>query len=80
LEKYSFWTNPIHLNKEDGGISDHFNLDELLDNVMIHWVGSSSETTAIRIYKELIQLTSNHMMAIERLLTKNVNSMTDLEQ
>lgn len=53
LEKFSFWTNENWLDKEDGGILSHFDVDTLLDNVMVHWVGKST-TTFLRLYSEML--------------------------
>jgi len=50
LEKFSSWTNLEWMSKPDGGLN-YFNLDELLDNVMMYWV-TNSATTSARIYAE----------------------------
>ena len=51
LEKYSTWTNPDYVNRDDGGLTEKFTLDELLTNVMIYWV-SNNVTSSMRYYKE----------------------------
>ncbi|EDW02706.1 juvenile hormone epoxide hydrolase 1 [Drosophila grimshawi] len=51
LEKFSTWTNPTYINLEDGGLTKHFNYDQLLDNVMIYYV-TNSITTSQRLYAE----------------------------
>lgn len=51
LEKYSTWTNKEYRTREDGGLTEKFTLDELLDNVMVYWV-SNSITTSMRLYAE----------------------------
>ncbi|XP_043510382.1 juvenile hormone epoxide hydrolase 1-like [Frieseomelitta varia] len=51
LEKFSTWTNTAYKERDDGGLTEKFTLDELLDNVMIYWV-SNSITTSVRLYAE----------------------------
>ncbi|KAK9310795.1 hypothetical protein QLX08_000089 [Tetragonisca angustula] len=51
LEKFSTWTNTAYRERDDGGLTEKFTLDELLDNVMIYWV-SNSITTSVRLYAE----------------------------
>ncbi|XP_015125675.1 juvenile hormone epoxide hydrolase 1 [Diachasma alloeum] len=51
LEKFSTWTNPEYRFREDGGLSEKFTLDELLDNIMVYWA-TNSITTSIRLYAE----------------------------
>ncbi|OQV21193.1 Epoxide hydrolase 1 [Hypsibius exemplaris] len=51
LEKFSTWTNADNMNKADGGLTEYFNLDDLLTNVMVYWV-SGSIITSQRLYKE----------------------------
>lgn len=51
LEKFSTWTNPAYRNLQDGGLEKYFNLDTLLDNVMIYYL-TDSITTSQRIYAE----------------------------
>lgn len=65
LEKYSFWTNSTWLHKEDGGISSKFDIDELLDNLMVHWFGKSI-TTGMRIYKETFNVFTSNQIALDR--------------
>jgi len=52
LEKFSTWTNPAYRELPDGGLTEKYELDDLLTNVMIYWytgtIGSS-----LRYYKEL---------------------------
>ncbi|VVC28442.1 Epoxide hydrolase-like,Alpha/Beta hydrolase fold,Epoxide hydrolase, N-terminal [Cinara cedri] len=50
LEKFTTWTNAEWKHLPDGGLSK-YNLDELLDNVMIYWV-TNSMTTSMRLYSE----------------------------
>jgi len=64
LEKFSFWTNKNWLSKQDGGISA-YNLDQLLDNVMVHWVGQSI-TTGLRLYYETINSPTLTQLALDR--------------
>lgn len=65
LEKFSFWTNEEGLNKEDGGISAKYDLNVLLDNVMVYWIGRSS-TTSLRIYSEMLNPLTSTQIALER--------------
>lgn len=51
LEKFSTWTNPEYRFREDGGLLEKYNLDELLDNIMVYWV-TNSITTSVRLYAE----------------------------
>lgn len=50
LEKFSTWTQFNHKHLPDGGFSK-YNIDELLDNIMVYWV-SGSITTSMRLYAE----------------------------
>lgn len=51
LEKFSTWTNIEYRKRDDGGLSEKYSLDELLDNIMVYWV-SNSITTSARLYSE----------------------------
>jgi len=51
LEKFSTATNWQNLNKPDGGLTEKFSMDELLNNVMIYWI-TQTATSAARLYKE----------------------------
>ncbi|OAD56030.1 Juvenile hormone epoxide hydrolase 1 [Eufriesea mexicana] len=51
LEKFSTWTNPTYRDRDDGGLTEKYTLDELLDNIMIYWV-TNSITTSVRLYAE----------------------------
>ncbi|CAL8074025.1 unnamed protein product [Orchesella dallaii] len=68
LEKFSFWTDENSLAKEDGGILKTFDLDTLLDNVMIHWVGKSS-TTFLRIYAETLNPLTSTQLSLDSVPT-----------
>lgn len=50
LEKFARWTKDDSLQKPDQ-VSETFQIDELLDNLMMYWVPQSS-TTAARIYAQ----------------------------
>jgi hypothetical protein len=52
LEKYVCGTNINNKHVEEG-VLDQFDMDELLDQVMIYWV-TNSITTSMRLYKESI--------------------------
>ena len=51
LEKFSTWTNKAYKERDDGGLTEKYTLDELLDNIMIYWV-SNSIATSVRLYAE----------------------------
>ncbi|XP_033323810.1 juvenile hormone epoxide hydrolase 1 [Megalopta genalis] len=51
LEKFSTWTNKAYRQRDDGGIKDRFNINEILDNIMVYWV-TNSITTSARLYAE----------------------------
>lgn len=53
LEKFSFWTNPKYPHRSDGGITERFSIDDLLNNVMVYWI-SGSITSSMRMYKEFV--------------------------
>jgi len=57
LEKFSTWTNDGYWTKEDGALTAKFNLDELLDNIMLYWV-TNTITTSVRYYSEAFSSTS----------------------
>lgn len=50
LEKFSTWTKNSNRHLPDGGLSK-YDIDELLDNVMVYWV-TGSITTSMRLYAE----------------------------
>jgi len=52
LEKFSGWTRRDWISLKDGGLSN-WNIDELLDNLMIYWV-SNSLTSSMRFYAEAL--------------------------
>ncbi|CAG4966385.1 unnamed protein product [Colias eurytheme] len=51
LEKFSTWTKPEYRSKPDGGLTQHYTKERLIDNVMVYWV-SRSMTTSMRLYAE----------------------------
>ncbi|KAH8407406.1 hypothetical protein KR222_003361 [Zaprionus bogoriensis] len=51
IEKFSTWTNPAYRTLADGGVTQRFSYDQLLDNVMIYYV-TNSITTSVRLYAE----------------------------
>jgi len=63
LEKFSTWTNPENRNKEKGGLTEKFTLDELLTNVMIYWT-SGNIAASQRFYKE--NLSQNELAGYEK--------------
>ena len=52
LEKFSTWTHRSNRAKADGGLTQ-YQMDHLLDNVMMYWV-TGSITSSMRYYKENI--------------------------
>jgi len=59
LEKFSTWTNARNVLKEDGGLTEKFTLDELLDNIMVYWVNNAI-TSSMRIYAMSLTMDSWH--------------------
>lgn len=51
LEKFSTWTNLNNIDKDNGGLTEKFTLDELLTNVMVYWT-SGNIASSQRFYKE----------------------------
>lgn len=51
LEKFITLTQAELRNLEDGGLTQKFTMDQLLDNIMIYWV-TGTMTSAMRIYAE----------------------------
>jgi pimeloyl-ACP methyl ester carboxylesterase len=51
LEKFSTWTRYNNKKYSDGKILEYYNIDDLLNNVMLYWV-TNSITTSMRFYKE----------------------------
>ena len=51
IEKFSTWTKASGKYLKDGGLTEKFTMDELLNNVMIYWT-TNSITTAMRLYSE----------------------------
>lgn len=54
LEKFSTGTNRKYRQLSDGGFENDFQLNALLDNVMIYYL-TNCITTAVRLYKESLQ-------------------------
>ena len=55
LEKFSSGTNADYRNREDGGLTEKFTLDELLSTVMLYWT-SENPHASFRWYKENVVL------------------------
>ncbi|XP_038217947.1 juvenile hormone epoxide hydrolase-like [Zerene cesonia] len=51
LEKFSTWTKPEYRSWPDGGLTQRFTKEKLIDNVMVYWV-TNSITTSMRLYSE----------------------------
>jgi len=54
LEKFSTWTNPEGYSMNDGGLTS-WNMDDLIDNLMVYWV-TNSITSSMRFYSEALNL------------------------
>lgn len=54
LEKFSTGASIHNLLKKDAGLRANYDLDVLLDDIMIYWV-TRSGTTSFRFYYETIQ-------------------------
>lgn len=63
LEKFITWTNP-DWKKLRNGLTQKFNYDELLDNIMIYWI-TNSITTSMRLYAETIN-TKHSALGIQK--------------
>lgn len=55
LEKFTIATDPDSINHQDGKLTQYFEMDELLNNVMVYWI-SGSITSSMRLYKEAVSL------------------------
>lgn len=55
LEKFSTATNATYRFRADGGLLEKFEIDELIDNLMMYWIPRSM-TTAMRIYAETFNI------------------------
>lgn len=55
LEKFSTWTNENYKFLEDGGLEKDYELDILLDNIMVYYL-TNSITTSQRLYAESFNL------------------------
>lgn len=53
MEKFSTWTNPQNIHRHDGNLTEKFTMDELLTNVMIHWI-SPNLASSLGYYKESV--------------------------
>lgn len=51
LEKYTTYTNRNWKSRVDGGLKEKYSYTDLLDNIMIYWLGGSI-TTSMRLYAE----------------------------
>ncbi|XP_045464544.1 juvenile hormone epoxide hydrolase 1-like isoform X1 [Harmonia axyridis] len=51
LEKFITWTNPKYKEREDGGLTEKYKMEDLLDNIMIYWI-TGTITTSMRLYSE----------------------------
>ncbi|XP_072041124.1 epoxide hydrolase 1-like [Amphiura filiformis] len=55
LEKFSSITNMAWLDLEDGGLNDGWQIDDLLNNIMVYWMNGNM-ASAMRFYKENVGL------------------------
>ena len=51
LEKFSTWTSKSYRFKPNGGLTEKYNLDDLLTNVMLYWTNDAI-TSSMRYYAE----------------------------
>ncbi|KAI8423871.1 hypothetical protein MSG28_012872 [Choristoneura fumiferana] len=51
LEKFSTWTKMDNRNRPDGGLSDRWTKDQLIDNLMLYWA-TGKITSSMRLYAE----------------------------
>ncbi|XP_055376707.1 juvenile hormone epoxide hydrolase 2-like [Condylostylus longicornis] len=51
LEKFSTGTNMLFKNLPDGGLTKHFTMDALIDNLMVYYLTNSIQSS-VRIYAE----------------------------
>lgn len=68
------YTNINNKYLPDGGITDHYNMTDLIDNIMVYWV-SGSITSSMRIYKEMlsgVELTLEQWVCHDTLSVPNV--------
>jgi hypothetical protein len=52
LEKFSTWTNPAYRSRKDGGITEKYSMEDLLDNIMLYWL-SGNVASSMRLYSEV---------------------------
>jgi hypothetical protein len=52
LEKFSTWTDKAYRSRKDGGLTEKFEMNDLLDNVMIYWL-SGNIASSMRLYSEV---------------------------
>lgn len=52
LEKHSTWTNPAYRSQKDGGLTEKYSMEDLLDNIMIYWL-SGNVASSMRLYSEV---------------------------
>jgi pimeloyl-ACP methyl ester carboxylesterase len=74
LEKFSTGTNHNYRDRSDGGLTEKFTMDQLLDDIMIYWV-TGTITSSQRFYKE-------NMAEVSRTITSHshVNVPTGIAQ
>ncbi|XP_055339482.1 epoxide hydrolase 1-like [Paramacrobiotus metropolitanus] len=52
MEKFSTWTNDDNIQHPKGNLAKYFDMDDLINNVMIYWI-SNSIMSSQRLYKEV---------------------------
>lgn len=73
LERFAAATDRNYVDKEDGGLTDKFTMDELLTNVMIYWT-SGNVASSLRLYKESV------VRFVELRLAEWVKTLTPVDQ
>lgn len=68
LEKFSTATNNAYRDTKDGGLTEKFSYDDLIDNLMVYWL-TNSMTSAMRLYAEYYAK-HNRDIGIENVQTK----------
>lgn len=67
IEKFSIWTNPTWVTRDDAGLQEKFTYEKLLDNIMIYWI-TGSITSSMRMYAESIN--KNHNVFKDELIPR----------
>jgi len=69
LDRFAIFTDPKNIDKEDGGLTEKFTMDQLITNIMIYWVTNTAGTSA-RIYKESAKYVVFNELNFEKLVVR----------